>query len=812
MRRMSNAGIYSIVLCAGIAYGFSPLPSNPSQDFSARAAAPHVVALRQQLGLSSDLRLEWIASNNGTDTMRVVDDFNRGSIGNDWALDNSYWAIRNGELVLTNAAMYEWRYLAVFKPVFNSPERQIYSVSYRWGRNADAVGIGEGAHALMITGASHEASGYWCWRRTNQNSVWLYAIKDGAWEYTPGESKEYHRSYSRLPIPQAGDYIEVVIYNQPEAIYFDYFINGSFDATVYDGSKEFAQNPTWYAGVFIHGQDLNNQVDDFTVTWLGLDNTPPAEITDLRAIDSTSTSVTLEWTSPGDNYYDGYADRLVIRYSTNPITLENFSSARLAQNIPAPAGAGETQQFVIEELNANTRYYFALRAFDEVNNSSGLSNGIATRTRRAGVASSIQMLGGCEQTGEVGTALANPVSVKVIDQGGFGVAGQLVDFVITSGDGELDGKKELALLTDASGIAAVAWTLGTKPGENRVEIIATGLQGSPLRCTATAVAGSPQQFLNAQGNRQLVSPNIVSEPLVVQLTDAYGNGIADASITFRIASGDGRFVNATSANGRRFRVITDNEGKASAHVRAGDDYGDSTAISVSLDDNDTVPPALLSIKTTVPQAISTVSGDRQTGRLGQPLPQPVVVKITDQLGAPVPDYFVRFQIIAGNGSLPGGGTARDVASDSSGLASTQWVVGLGENELEVGAEDLQGSPVVFAAAGVDSTSAVDDRNGTLPGQFALLPNTPNPFNPSTTMHFELPQNADVAIEVFDLSGRRVRRLFEGSLTSGRHRLLWDSKDEFGRALDSGVYFCRMRARAIGASEIHVATRKLTLAK
>src|SRR5262245_4584330 len=130
MGRMRYASIYSLFMYTGIVYGFAPLPSNPSQNSTARAVAPHVAALRQQLGLSSNLRLEWVASNNGTDTLRVIDDFNRSSIGSDWALDNSSWAIRNGELVLTNAAIYEWRYLAVFKPIFNSLERQIYSVSY----------------------------------------------------------------------------------------------------------------------------------------------------------------------------------------------------------------------------------------------------------------------------------------------------------------------------------------------------------------------------------------------------------------------------------------------------------------------------------------------------------------------------------------------------------------------------------------------------------------------------------------------------------------------------------------------------------
>ncbi len=810
MERIRYAAIFLVGMCSGISYGSSPAFSGSSQNSTTQGAAPHVTSLRQQLGLSPDLRLEWITSNNGMDTMRVVDDFNRGNIGDNWALDDGYWVIKDGELVLTSAAIYEWRYLAVFKPIFNTAERQIYSVSYRWGKNADAVGIGEGAHALMITAPSHFGSGYWLWRRTNQNSVWLYAIKDGTWEYTPGESKEFHRASSHVPIPQGGDYIEAVIYNQPEAVYFDYYVNGQWDATVRDGSKEFAQNPTWYAGVFIHGQDLNNQVDDFTITWLGGDNVAPATVSDLHAIGSSPTSVTLEWTSPGDNFYDGRANRLVIRYSRNPITAANFSAATLGANVPAPANGGETQQYAVTGLNTNTDYYFALRAFDEVGNASEMSNVVSARTRSAGVAQSVELLSACDQTGEVGTDLT--VQVKITDQDGEGVAGQLVDFAVTAGEGNFAGKNEHSMLTDASGVATIDWTLGTVAGENRIEIIATNLQNSPLRCNVTATAGAATQFVTLSANQQLMSPNTTSEPLVVRLADQYGNGIADAAVTFSASSGDGRFVNATSTSGRRFRTRTDNEGKASAQVQAGDAYGDSTAIAVRLDDNTAVPAARLSVKTTVAEAVAMVNGDQQTALSGQQLPQPLVVKITDQLGAPVPDYTVRFSVISGNGSLAGDGTSTEIATDSSGHASTSWIIGLGVNKLEASAEDLQGSPVVFTATGMDSTNAVVERNGVVPQQFALLPNAPNPFNPSTHIHFELPQNAEVAIEIFDLSGRQVRRLFEGTLAPGLHRLMWDGKDEFSRGLDSGIYFCRLRARILGANEIHIATRKLTLAK
>ena len=64
--------------------------------------SPNVDSLRRVLKLSPDLRLDWIKGTNSVDTFRVVDDFNRSSIGSNWDA-SGYWQIHNGELGLTAA-------------------------------------------------------------------------------------------------------------------------------------------------------------------------------------------------------------------------------------------------------------------------------------------------------------------------------------------------------------------------------------------------------------------------------------------------------------------------------------------------------------------------------------------------------------------------------------------------------------------------------------------------------------------------------------------------------------------------------------
>ncbi len=84
-------------------------------------------------------------------------------------------------------------------------------------------------------------------------------------------------------------------------------------------------------------------------------------------------------------------------------------------------------------------------------------------------------------------------------------------------------------------------------------------------------------------------------------------------------------------------------------------------------------------------------------------------------------------------------------------------------------------------------------NGDLPTSFALVGNYPNPFNPQTTIVFDLPQPLSVNLEVLDIKGRRIATLVDGIEAAGRHRFLWNGTDTQGRSVSSGVYFAVIRA-------------------
>jgi hypothetical protein len=81
--------------------------------------------------------------------------------------------------------------------------------------------------------------------------------------------------------------------------------------------------------------------------------------------------------------------------------------------------------------------------------------------------------------------------------------------------------------------------------------------------------------------------------------------------------------------------------------------------------------------------------------------------------------------------------------------------------------------------------------GTAPRHLALHQNHPNPFNPATSIRFDLPETAHVKLRIYDVGGRLVRSLVDENLIPESYALIWDGRDEQSREVGSGVYFYRL---------------------
>ncbi|MBN2030683.1 carbohydrate-binding protein, partial [bacterium] len=79
-----------------------------------------------------------------------------------------------------------------------------------------------------------------------------------------------------------------------------------------------------------------------------------------------------------------------------------------------------------------------------------------------------------------------------------------------------------------------------------------------------------------------------------------------------------------------------------------------------------------------------------------------------------------------------------------------------------------------------------------PTSLILHPAYPNPFNPSTIISFELPDDSQVNISIFNLLGKRIRTLKKDRMKAGTHSILWDARDDNDNRIATGLYVCKLQ--------------------
>lgn len=146
---------------------------------------------------------------------------------------------------------------------------------------------------------------------------------------------------------------------------------------------------------------------------------------------------------------------------------------------------------------------------------------------------------------------------------------------------------------------------------------------------------------------------------------------------------------------------------------------------------------------------------------------------------------------------------RTLASSSAGSCAT-----LHDRDND-GDMDMTGidenDDLIFLFENRPATS-VDERP--LPERFTLYPNVPNPFNPRTTIRYDVAEAAEIVIGIWDIGGRHVRSLVHEFIPAGSYLVHWDGTGDDGIAVASGIYLCRMQVHTSGQSL--VAARKIVL--
>ena len=113
-------------------------------------------------------------------------------------------------------------------------------------------------------------------------------------------------------------------------------------------------------------------------------------------------------------------------------------------------------------------------------------------------------------------------------------------------------------------------------------------------------------------------------------------------------------------------------------------------------------------------------------------------------------------------------------------------------EMQFGITDIQDITLDFSMEmSYNGPLAIAGEIELQPDEFRLYNAYPNPFNPTTTLKYEMGSAGPVFIDVFNVSGRKIRSLYNGIQSPGQHEIRWDARDDRGRSMSSGVYLFKV---------------------
>lgn len=301
-----------------------------------------------------------------------------------------------------------------------------------------------------------------------------------------------------------------------------------------------------------------------------------------------------------------------------------------------------------------------------------------TATVVADAATSLVVISGQAQTGEVGAELAADLVVQAEDQFGNPAPGVAVTWAAVAGS-----LSPADALTGPNGRAVARWQLGTTAGDQSASV---DIGTDPVAFTASATAGSPAAGTSLGGDGQSGTVGtLLPDSLAVRVEDQYGNPVAGAAVAWTTSGG------GTVSGGA---AITDSLGRASAAWTLGCGPGGQAAgvLIAGLASVDFVSTALEG----APALMVLVSGDAQAGPLSALLTDALVVRVSDACGNPLVGVDVDWTVLAGLGlAIPPRST-----TDVAGEASTTWLLGIALGPLSMTASVGASLSVGFSATGL----------------------------------------------------------------------------------------------------------------
>ena len=421
---------------------------------------------------------------------------------------------------------------------------------------------------------------------------------------------------------------------------------------------------------------------------------------------------------------------------------------------------------------------------------------IFTASGTTGTATTLVANSATSQSGTVGSAVGAPPSVKVSDAGGNPVSGVAVTFTVTGGGGTSVPASPAVVSSSASGVATLtSWTLGPTAGTNNNTLTASasGLAGSPVTFTASALAGPADHLtITTQPSSTAAAGSAFAQQPVLQLRDAGGNAVSQSgvSVAATIASGPpGATLGGTTS------VLTNGNGAASyTNLSITGLPGDYT-LGFAATGLTGLNSGTITITAVSPSRIGIITQPPSNAANGAAMSPAPVVQLQDAGGNPVPSAGVpiTISIASGSGSLDGTTT---VNTDAFGRATFSGVAIIGT----VGSFTLG-----FSSAGL--TGATSNTVVLGPGAATQLSIT---TQPSATAQNNTVFAQQPVIQLLDSGGNPVGQAgvtVSADLTSGTGPLAGDRSETTDA---SGVAtFTSLKIQSPGTYTIRFTSGSLT---
>jgi hypothetical protein len=281
-----------------------------------------------------------------------------------------------------------------------------------------------------------------------------------------------------------------------------------------------------------------------------------------------------------------------------------------------------------------------------------------------------------------------------------GLVNDIVDGTVNSSEAAVAVNGRPAAVANRSFTVDVPLNLG----DNVLTVTAVDRSGNLGQASVTVrldPPGAPRIAIVSGGHQEAVIGTLLPAPLTAVLLDAAGQPVPGKAVLFAVVGNDG----SLDGGKRQIAVVTDANGRASAHFTLGTRVGSGNQV-VEAEAVGFRGPALFRASALAgsPALIVVDSGNQQYGITGRALPRPLVAVVTDPGYNRLPEVPVRFKVTRGQGHFMDGSQDLVVATDSDGRAIVPWILGpeegIANNVVEARIDALPDGPLAgFVATG-----------------------------------------------------------------------------------------------------------------